>query len=124
MNKFLALSFLFLFALYGCEKGEVLEDHLFSSWSLHWKQCGVYHNRYDAQISFTETDSTDFGSYSEHGFETVTFDVEIINDQEVLLFNASDSMWNGSLSIKSFSKNRLEFDREHKGCLEELFRFQ
>jgi hypothetical protein len=110
--------------LFGCEKGEVLEDYLFSSWSLHWKQCGVYHNRYDAQISFTETDSTDFGSYSEKGFETVTFDLEILNDEEVLLFNASDSIWNGSLRINQFSRNSLEFQREQKGCVNELFRFE
>ena len=124
MVKLFPISLMFLITLFGCEKGEVLEDYLFSRWTLHWKQCGVYHNRYDTQITFTETDSTDFGTYIEQGAETVTFDVEILNDQEVHLFNASDSIWNGSLTIRQFSNNRLEFSRENKGCDNEVFNFQ
>lgn len=122
LKRLFLISTLSVF-LFGCKKDERLEEYLFKSWTLHWKQCGLYYNRYNAQLTFTETDTTNFGIYSEQGYNDVTFDFTILSDQEVLIYNATDDQWDGVLNIHSFGNNRLEISRPKKGCENELFQF-
>lgn len=123
MYKYL-LFVLSLVVIVSCEKSDALEDHLFGTWDLEWKQCGIYHNSYDAQINFTDTDTTDFGWYYLKGEDTVTFDVRIINNESVELSNTSNVNWNGNLNILEYSAKRLIFERPEKACDNEKFRFK
>tara|TARA_Y100000739_G_C20515607_1_gene421668 strand:+ start:702 stop:1034 length:333 start_codon:yes stop_codon:yes gene_type:complete len=108
----------------GCEKSEKIEDYIYKTWDLDWKQCGVYQNRYDAKVNFTQTDSADYGWFVEQGRDTVKFDVEIVSDRQINLLMVTDSIWEGSLTINEFSSGTLVFEKENKECANEVYHFE
>ncbi len=112
------------FFILGCEKSEKIEDYIYKTWDLDWKQCGVYQNRYDAKVNFTQTDSADYGWFVEQGRDTVKFDVEIVSDRQINLLMVTDSIWEGSLTINEFSSGTLVFEKENKECANEVYHFE
>jgi hypothetical protein len=117
---FLILSFTFL----GCKKSSNIDEFIFKTWQLDWKQCGIYQNKYDAKINFTKTDSTDFGWFLEQGSDSVKFSLSIVNNNKILLSEASDSTWEGVLNLKKLDKGVLVFEREIQECIDELYHFE
>lgn len=114
---------LLLVVLFGCEKSENIEDHLYNTWQLEWKQCGIYQNIYNAQINFSQTDSTKIGWFKEQGADTIQFNLTVIDNENIQL-ESSDSIWNGNIVISEFQEGRLVFEKENKECDNELFKFE
>lgn len=121
--KTLFVSILGVMIVSSCEKDEMIKDNLFKTWDLEWKQCGVYHNSYDAKLNFSTTDSGDFGWFKEQGEDTIFFDIEVVSDEKVFVKNSTDSLWDGALDVEEFFSHRLVFQREQVECENELFRF-
>ena len=122
--KYKLLPFLFSFFLFfGCEKSDKIEDYLYSTWELEWKQCGLYQNKYDIKMNFSQTDSSKTGWYKEQFGDTINFDFVVI-DNENILINSTDSIWNGNLFIAEFKKGRLVFEKEYKECENEVYKFR
>ena len=117
------ILFTVLFIL-GCEKSENIEDFLFKTWDLEWKQCGIYQNKYDAQINFTQTDSIDFGWFIEKGEDTVRFNFKISSNDQIILTEVSDSLWEGVLTINRISTAVFDFEKEVQGCVNERYHFK
>ena len=115
------LALLFLF---GCEKTENIEEVLLKTWELEWKQCGIYQNKYDAQINFTQTDSLDFGWFLQQGKDTVKFNFKISSNEQLILTEATDSVWEGVLSINKLSIGTLDFEKEVQECVNERYHFK
>jgi len=124
MRAYKIILLIVIFSFFGCEKPENIEGYIFKTWELDWKQCGVYQNKYDIKINFTQTDSIYYGWVLEQGKDTVMFNVEVLNDNQVVLFESTDSIWDGVLNIKDFNTGLLLFEREIKQCNNELFRFE
>ena len=115
------LALLFLF---GCEKTENIEEVLLKTWELEWKQCGIYQNKYDAQINFTQTDSLDFGWFLQQGKDTVKFNFKISSNMQLILTEATDSVWEGVLSINKLSIGTFDFEKEVQECVNERYHFK
>tara|TARA_B100001540_G_C15504833_1_gene505288 strand:- start:327 stop:701 length:375 start_codon:yes stop_codon:yes gene_type:complete len=124
MRVFKILFLLSIFFVSGCEQVENTEEYLFDTWDLDWKQCGVYQNKYDAKLTFTQDDSIAHGWFLEQGKDSVKFTVEIINSDEILLSESTDSVWEGTLRIKEISIGLLIFEKEVQECEKELYRFE
>jgi len=120
--KFLVIASVFTFL--SCEKSENLDLHLYDTWDLEWKQCGIYQNYYQAKINFTQTDSIDFGWFKQQGFDTVYFDTIQIIDNSTVQIISSDSTWDGNIKVNEFQKGRLMLERSIPGCENEAFRFE
>ena len=114
----------FLFPVFGCEKNENIEEYIFKTWDLDWKQCGVYQNKYDIKINFTQTDSIHYGWVLEQGKDSVKFNMEILNTNSILLSETTDSTWDGVLKIKDLNMGLLVFEKEVKECANEIYRFE
>jgi len=108
----------------GCEKSENIEDFLFKTWDLEWKQCGIYQNKYDAQINFTQTDSTDFGWFIQKGEDTVRFNFKISSNEQITLTEVSDTLWKGVLTINRISTSVFDFEKEVQECENERYHFK
>ncbi len=115
---------MFLFPVLGCEKNENIEQYIFKTWYLDWKQCGIYQNKYDTKINFTQTDSTHFGWLLEQGRDSVKFNFEIVNNNTISLFGSSDSIWNGVINVININTGLLVFEKEIQECASEMYRFQ
>ena len=115
---------MFLFPVLGCEKNENIEQYIFKTWDLDWKQCGIYQNKYDTKINFTQTDSTHFGWLLEQGRDSVKFNFEIVNNNTISLFGSSDSIWNGVINVININTGLLLFEKEIQECASEMYRFQ
>lgn len=115
---------MFLFPVLGCEKNENIEQYIFKTWDLDWKQCGIYQNKYDTKINFTQTDSTHFGWLLEQGRDSVKFNFEIVNNNTISLFGSSDSIWNGVINVININTGLLVFEKEIQECASEMYRFQ
>ena len=115
---------MFLFPVLGCEKNENIEQYIFKTWDLDWKQCGIYQNKYDTKINFTQTDSTHFGWLLEQGRDSVKFNFEIVNNSTISLFGSSDSIWNGVINVININTGLLVFEKEIQECASEMYRFQ
>jgi len=108
----------------GCEKSENIEDFLFKTWDLEWKQCGIYQNKYDAQINFTQTDSADFGWFIQKGEDTVRFNFKISSNEQITLTEVSDTLWKGVLTINRISTAVFDFEKEVQECENERYHFK
>ena len=116
---------IFIFAILGCEKNENNEEHIFKTWDLDWKQCDIYQNKYDTKLNFTQTDSIHYGWLLEQGKDTVKFNLQIINNNnEIILLESTDSIWEGCLKIKELNSGLLVFEKEVQECTNEIYRFQ
>ena len=115
---------MFLFPVLGCEKNENIEQYIFKTWDLDWKQCGIYQNKYDTKINFTQTDSTHFGWLLEQGRDSVKFNFEIVNNNTISLFGSSDSIWNGVINVININTGLLLFEKEIQEGASEMYRFQ
>ena len=115
---------MFLFPVLGCEKNENIEQYIFKTWDLDWKQCGIYQNKYDTKINFTQTDSTHFGWLLEQGRDSVKFNFEIVNNNTISLFGSSDSIWSGVINVININTGLLVFEKEIQECASEMYRFQ
>ena len=115
---------MFLFPVLGCEKNENIEQYIFKTWDLDWKQCGIYQNKYDTKINFTQTDSTHFGWLLEQGRDSVKFNFEIVNNNTISLFGSSDSIWNGVINVININTGLLLFEKEIQECASEMYLFQ
>jgi len=115
---------MFLFPVLGCEKNQNIEQYIFKTWDLDWKQCGIYQNKYDTKINFTQTDSTHFGWLLEQGRDSVKFNFEIVNNNTISLFGSSDSIWNGVINVININTGLLVFEKEIQECASEMYRFQ
>ena len=122
LNKILLFASVFM--LLSCEKSENLDLHLYDTWDLEWKQCGIYQNYYQAKINFTQTDSINFGWFKQQGFDTVHFDTIQIIDNSTVQIVSLDSTWNGDLKVNEYQKGRLMLQRNVLGCENEEFRFE
>tara|TARA_B100000674_G_scaffold208703_1_gene170742 strand:+ start:170 stop:544 length:375 start_codon:yes stop_codon:yes gene_type:complete len=124
MRAIKIILLLFLFPVLGCEKNENIEEYIFKTWDLDWKQCGVYQNKYDTKINFSETDSIHYGWVLEQGKDSVKFNMEILNTNSILLSETTDSTWGGVLKIKDLNMGLLVFEKEVKECSNEIYRFK
>ena len=115
---------MFLFPVLGCEKNENIEEYIFKTWELDWKQCGIYQNKYDTKINFTQTDSMHFGWLLEQGRDSVNFNFEILNNNTISLFASTDSIWNGVINVININTGLLVFEKEIQECTSEMYRFQ
>ena len=115
---------MFLFPVLGCEKNENIEEYIFKTWELDWKQCGIYQNKYDTKINFTQTDSIHFGWLLEQGRDSVKFNFEILNNNTISLFASTDSIWNGVINVININTGLLVFEKEIQECTSEMYRFQ
>jgi len=115
---------MFLFPVLGCEKNENIEEYIFKTWELDWKQCGIYQNKYDIKINFTQTDSIHFGWLLEQGRDSVNFNFEILNNNTISLFASTDSIWNGVINVININTGLLVFEKEIQECTSEMYRFQ
>ena len=115
---------MFLFPVLGCEKNENIEQYIFKTWDLDWKQCGIYQNKYDTKINFTQTDSIHFGWLLEQGRDSVNFNFEILNNNTISLFASTDSIWNGVINVININTGLLVFEKEIQECTSEMYRFQ
>jgi len=115
---------MFLFPVLGCEKNENIEEYIFKTWELDWKQCGIYQNKYDTKINFTQTDSIHFGWLLEQGRDSVNFNFEILNNNTISLFASTDSIWNGVINVININTGLLVFEKEIQECTSEMYRFQ
>ena len=115
---------MFLFPVLGCEKNENIEEYIFKTWELDWKQCGIYQNKYDIKINFTQTDSIHFGWLLEQGRDSVNFNFEILNNNTISLFASTDSIWNGVINVININTGLLLFEKEIQECASEMYRFQ
>ena len=115
---------MFLFPVLGCEKNENIEEYIFKTWELDWKQCGIYQNKYDTKINFTQTDSIHFGWLLEQGRDSVNFNFEILNNNTISLFASTDSIWNGVINVININTGLLLFEKEIQECASEMYRFQ
>ena len=115
---------MFLFPVLGCEKNENIEEYIFKTWDLDWKQCGIYQNKYDTKINFTQTDSIHFGWLLEQGRDSVNFNFEILNNNTISLFASTDSIWNGVINVININTGLLVFEKEIQECTSEMYRFQ
>tara|TARA_B100000963_G_C22512494_1_gene619036 strand:- start:159 stop:533 length:375 start_codon:yes stop_codon:yes gene_type:complete len=114
----------FLFPVFGCEKNENIEEYIFKTWDLDWKQCGIYQNRYDIKINFTQTDSIHYGWVLEQGKDSIKFTMDILNRNKILLSESTDSIWAGVLKINELNTRVLVFEKEVKECSSEMYRFE
>lgn len=123
--RVLKITFLFpaLF-IWGCGASENIEEFLFKTWALEWKQCGIYQNKYDAQINFTQTDSLDFGWFLQQGEDTIKFNFNISSNEQLILTQATDSAWEGVLSINKLSTGIFDFEKEVQKCANERYHFK
>ena len=115
---------MFLFSVLGCEKNENIEQYIFKTWDLDWKQCGIYQNKHNTKINFTQTDSIHYGWVLEQGRDSVKFNMEILNTNSILLSETSDYTWEGVLKIKDLNIGLLVFEKEVKECTNEIYRFE
>ncbi len=120
--KILLLVSVFIFL--GCEKPGNIDEYIFKTWELDWKQCGVYQNKYDTKINFTQTDSIHYGWVLEQGKDSVKFTMEIVNSNKILLSEATDSIWEGILKINELNTRVLVFEKEVQECSREMYRFE
>ena len=118
---FSALICLFVFS--SCEEEKKLEDHIYKTWDMEWKRCGVYLNAYDGKIHFNETDSVDDGWFVQQGHDTVWFQFLILNNSQLQILESNDSSWLGIIDFEEFGTTRISFERQLKECDKELWRF-
>ena len=84
--RILKLTVLFVvLSFFSCEKTENIDEILLKTWKLEWKQCGIYQNKYDTKINFTQIDSLYFGWFLQQGEDTIKFDVEIYSNEKLIL---------------------------------------
>ncbi len=123
--RILKITVLFaILFLFSCDKTENIDEILLKTWKLEWKQCGIYQNKYDYQINFTQTDSLDFGWFLHQGEDTVKFNFEIASNEKLLLTEATDSIWEGVLSINKISNGVFDFEKEVQECANERYHFK
>lgn len=123
--RILKLTVLFaVLSFFSCEKTENIDDILLKTWKLEWKQCGIYQNKYDTKINFTQIDSLYFGWFLQRGEDTIKFDVEIYSNEKLILTEATDSVWEGVLSINKISTGVFDFEKEVQECLNERYHFK
>ena len=116
--------FLLTIVLFSCEAEDSLNNVINKNWDLDWKQCGPYHNQFDAVLSFNLTDSTSDGWFLEQGFDTVYFEASVLSNEAIYIEKATDLDWNGELKVHDFGLNRLDVERKYVGCEKEMFRFK
>jgi hypothetical protein len=107
-----------------CKKTENIDEVLLKTWKLEWKQCGIYQNKYDVKINFTQMDSLYFGWFLEQGEDTIKFDVEIFSNEKLILTEATDSVWEGVLTINKISTGIFDFEKEVQECVNERYHFK
>ena len=124
MRVFKTIILLFIIFILGCDKSENIDDFLYKTWKLDWKQCGIYQNRYDAQMNLTQSDTLDYGWFLEQSEDTIKFNFTIVSNQELILTDATDSVWAGVLLINNISKGTFVFEKEVKECSNEIYHFE
>lgn len=113
------VSFLFI----GCEEDQDFAETIEGTWKLEWKRCEIYHNDFESVLKFSFTDSTQNGWVTQQE-DTTYFDFVLSSNQSIEIVNATNNSWNGIMKFTRVSERYISFEREQKGCENELFQYK